>query len=132
PDRILRDVISWLRNNHDTNRNARRLITRTHKIRYEITCLENKKQSSKNTLLSGKNRPVKLQKNRKTRMISKCSVWVGYLLLLPIAVTYCSNHSASRIKDNKKAIFTVTIKANIVFPCHEAAPLMLGFSSKSF
>jgi site-specific recombinase XerD len=45
PDRMLRDVISYLRNNHDTNRNARRLITRIHKIRYEINLLENQQDT---------------------------------------------------------------------------------------
>jgi site-specific recombinase XerD len=44
-DRLLRDVISYLRNNSATN-NAQRLITRIHKIRYEITQLENKPAAS--------------------------------------------------------------------------------------
>jgi len=40
PDRMLRDVISYLRNNAATDNNAQRLITRIHKLRYEIAHLE--------------------------------------------------------------------------------------------
>lgn len=39
PERMLRDVISYLRNYAATDKNAQRLITRIHKIRYEIAHL---------------------------------------------------------------------------------------------
>lgn len=41
PDRMLRDVISYLRNASPSDPNASRLITRIHKLRYEIAHLEN-------------------------------------------------------------------------------------------
>jgi site-specific recombinase XerD len=41
PDRMLRDVISYLRNAAPADPNASRLITRIHKLRYEIAHLEN-------------------------------------------------------------------------------------------
>lgn len=44
PDRMLRDVISYLRNN--TGSDAQRLITRIHKIRYEITHLTDDSSNS--------------------------------------------------------------------------------------
>lgn len=40
PDRMLRDVIAYLRNNTGSDNNAQRLITRIHKIRYDIAQLE--------------------------------------------------------------------------------------------
>lgn len=42
PDRMLRDVISFLRNAAPADPNASRLITRIHKLRYEISHLENR------------------------------------------------------------------------------------------
>lgn len=41
PDRMLRDVISFLRNAAPADPNASRLITRIHKLRYEIAHLKN-------------------------------------------------------------------------------------------
>ncbi len=40
PDRMLRDVISYLRNNDEGDQRTRRLITRIHKLRYEIVHLD--------------------------------------------------------------------------------------------
>jgi IS5 family transposase len=40
PDRMLRDVISYLRNHARGDRNAQRLITRIHKLRHEIAHLD--------------------------------------------------------------------------------------------
>ena len=45
PDRMLRDVISYLRNAAPTDQNANRLITRIHKLRYEISHLKNQPAS---------------------------------------------------------------------------------------
>lgn len=42
PDRMLRDVISYLRNAAPADPNASRLITRIHKLRYEISHLVNR------------------------------------------------------------------------------------------
>lgn len=40
PDRMLRDVISFLRNQGEVNQQIHRLITRVHKLRYEIANLD--------------------------------------------------------------------------------------------
>ena len=45
PDRMLRDVISYLKNTAPTDQNANRLITRIHKLRYEIGHLKNQPTS---------------------------------------------------------------------------------------